>query len=274
MEATTQTTTTSTVTCAVCRKTKISELSKCGRCSSRFYCSTKCQKADWRTHKTECRRQNYILKIDLLPGYIINPRITRTLSCPATVTFAALHEALLVAFGWANTHLYDFEVFGHSETTGRSHRLSGPEPLFKLTDLDTIEDDFDIGIPTPPNRDSSKVRLFKVLDDPKTKGNTIHYNYDFGDGWEHVITCIGRTPATPHFVCLDGEGHGCAEDVGGPSGWEELLKAYDAETPTKDQKMTMKWFETFASNKDPRGLRGDLKWQWDKDGVNAALRGL
>jgi Plasmid pRiA4b ORF-3-like protein len=234
-----------------------------------LHAGTKCQKEDWPAHKAECRRQNYILKVDLDPESIKNPRITRTISCPATATFTAFHEALLVAFKWSNTHLYDFDVFGRTEHV----RFSGQGPLLKITDLDTLEDDFDFdyGMPKPPNRDSSKVKLYKVLDDPKN--GIIVYNYDFGDGWEHVITAIGRTAATAYFECLDGEGHGCAEDVGGPTRWGDLLKAYDAEHPTKEQKMKMSWFETFASNRDPRGLRGDLKWQWDKDGINATLRG-
>ena len=235
-----------------------------------FHTGPQCQKQDWPTHKAECQHQNYILRVDLLPRFITNPRITRTLSCPATATFAALHRALLVSFGWANTHLYDFDVFDHNDATGRENRLSGPEPIFKITDLKTVDD----GMLTSPTRDSSKVKLFKVLDDPKTRGKTIHYVYDFGDSWEHVITCTARTDATTHFVCVEGEGHGCAEDVGGYTGWKELLMAYDAQNPTKDQKERISWFETFASNKDPRGLRGELKWRWDKDRINAVLSEL
>jgi len=36
----------------------------------------------------------------------------------------------------------------------------------------------------------------------------------------------------------------------------------------------MSWFETEASNKDPEGLRGEKKWRWDKDRVNAVLQEL
>jgi hypothetical protein len=237
---------------------------------SPLHIGPQCQKEDWPTHKAECKRQNYILRVDLFPRFIINPRITRTLSCPATATFAEFHEALLVAFGWANTHIYDFDIFDHTDTRGRENRLAGGEPIFKITNMSTVED-FGFG---PPNRDSSKVTLFKILDDPKTKGKTIHYNYDFGDGWEHVISCTGRTDATAHFVCLEGEGHGCAEDVGGYTGWKELLEAYDAQNPTKAQKEKMSWFEEYASNKDPAGLRGELKWKWDKDRTNQVLAEL
>ncbi|KAL7621064.1 hypothetical protein AAE478_008376 [Parahypoxylon ruwenzoriense] len=256
--------------CAVCGREE-AKLLKCGRCLSRIYCSSHCQAQDWPTHKAECRRQNYILEVDLHPRFITNPRISRTLSCPATAKFSELHQVLQIAFGWASTHLYDFDVFEHSDVQGRENRLLGPEPIFKITDPDTLDGNFGF---MPPSRDSFKVTLFKVLDNPETKGKTIHYNYDFGDGWEHVITCTGRTDATTHFVCLEGEGHGCAEDVGGCSGWENLLKAYDAQNPTSDQKDLMSWFETFASNKDPEGLRGEMKWRWDKERINADLRVL
>ncbi|TVY58731.1 Uncharacterized protein LCER1_G002034 [Lachnellula cervina] len=243
--------------CAVCGKSGARTL-RCGRCSSRVYCGAQCQKKDWRTHKAECKRQNYILKIDLHPRFITNPRVTRTLSCPATATFASLHQALSIAFGWANTHIYEFEVFNHNDMRGRESRFSGGEPMFKIME---INEDFD----------GAKVTLLDILDDPKTKGKTIHYCYDFGDGWEHVISCTGRADATVQFVCLDGEGHRCAEDVGGYIGWQELLEAYDAEKPTKKQKASMSWFETQASNKDSEGLRGEKKWRWDKDKINTVL---
>ncbi|TVY43687.1 Uncharacterized protein LOCC1_G004653 [Lachnellula occidentalis] len=217
---------------------------------------------------------------NLHPRFITNPRVTRTLSCPATATFASLHQALIVAFGWANTHLYDFDVFDHSDVRGRENRFSGGNPMFKITatseesdpeESDYESDDESLG---PKDPDSAQVTLFDILHDPKTKGKTIHYCYDFGDGWEHVISCIGRADATAQFVCLEGEGHGCAEDVGGCIGWQELLKAYDADEPSKKQKELMSWFETQASNKDAEGLRGEKKWIWDKDNINTVLNEL
>jgi hypothetical protein len=143
--------------------------------------------------------------------------------------------------------------------------------MFKITDLETVDYGFGSVI---PNRDSSQIKLFNILDNPKTKGKTIHYNYDFGDGWEHVISCTGRADATKFFVCLEGEGHGCAEDVGGYSGWKNLLEAYDAEHPTKDQKEKMTWFETHASNQDPEGLRGEKMWRWNMDRISVVLSEL
>ena len=51
---------------------------------------------------------------------------------------------------------------------GEGRRRSGPQTIFKIMDLDTVDDNFSFGM-SPPNRDSSKVKLFVVLDDPKTK---------------------------------------------------------------------------------------------------------
>jgi len=69
--------------------------------------------------------------------------------------------------------------------------------------------------PDPPSQDSAKIRLHTVFEKSNVKGNAIYYTNDFGDGWEHVVTATGTAEATTHFVCLGGEGHGCAEDVGG-----------------------------------------------------------
>ncbi|KAF7921056.1 uncharacterized protein EAE97_011324 [Botrytis byssoidea] len=253
--------------CAVCHK-QGERVLRCSRCRSREYCGADCQTKDWPNHKAACRRQNYILKVDLFPRHFTNPRISRTLSCPTTASFADLHNALQVAFDWKNCHLYDFEVLDHNETMGSEHRLVMKPMLCKITDLDTLDSDSD------PAKDSKRTKLYQILDGERTTGKTIHYMYDFGDGWEHVITCSGRADPTTNFVVLGGEGHGCAEDVGGYSGWVDLLAAYESDEPTEHQRHLMSWFENEAHNKDPRGLRGAARYAWDKDRINAILNEL
>lgn len=95
--------------CRQCSKSSES-LHKCGRCKIACYCSKECQAAHWPTHKTKCRRPNYLLHFHLCPDDIDDPPVTRTLACPATATFDELHLALQIAFNWANTHAYDFAV--------------------------------------------------------------------------------------------------------------------------------------------------------------------
>ena len=53
------------------------------------------------------------------------------------------------------------------------------------------------------------------------------YRYDFGDDWRHEIVLEQVLPArhsVSHPICLDGQGHGPPEDVGGVLGYEEFLR--------------------------------------------------
>jgi hypothetical protein len=93
----------------------------------------------------------------------------------------------IVAFG------YNYDVFDHNDATGCENRLSGPESIFKIIRLESAR----VGL-GPPEKDSSKVSLFRVLDDSMTKTKTIHDVYDFGNGWEHIITNTRRTDLTAH----------------------------------------------------------------------------
>jgi hypothetical protein len=86
------------------------DLLLCGRCRDVSYCSRACQEATWPTHKTTCRRENYVIEFQLDPDDIQNPAVSRTLSCPADATFQKLHLALQGAFGWARAHCFDFVV--------------------------------------------------------------------------------------------------------------------------------------------------------------------
>ena len=47
--------------CAVCDKSD-SPLKKCSQCSSVFYCSVDCQKADWKSHKSNCINAEVYIK--------------------------------------------------------------------------------------------------------------------------------------------------------------------------------------------------------------------
>ncbi|KAL2003454.1 hypothetical protein VTN02DRAFT_3765 [Thermoascus thermophilus] len=281
--------------CAFCHRSD-RRLLACERCRSALYCGI--LPTDWPRHRAadDCRRPpNYILRVDLLPRFIRDPRISRTLSCPATASFAALHRALQVAFGWAGAHLYQFEVFDGDhggQGQGRENRRLGPEPALRLTDVSEVTNDY-----LPNCRESSEYRLRQVLDGDedernpptatgtgdtrqKNKNKTILYTYDFGDGWEHVVAVAGRARGTNHFQCLDGEGHACAEDVGGHAGWTRLLEAFDVagkeegEELSLDQEELINWYQGECRNGQRRGLRGSERWRWDRDVVNQRLRAV
>lgn len=99
-----------------------------------------------------------------------------------------------------------------------------------------------------------KVRLFSVSDNAKYRDMPMGYEYDFADCWEHDIAVVGRKDATNHFECVEGEGHGCAEDVGSGQGWAELKTAFRASRPNKEQKEKTQWYKYQASNAGQGGL--------------------
>lgn len=123
-----------------------------------------------------------------------------------------------------------------------------------------------------PEVDSKKIKLGKVLQNKEYEGAGIEYEYDFGDCWQHTVEVMGRAEASKKFSCLGGEGHGVAEDVGSDSGWLKLREAYRTMNPTTEQKERRTWFESGASNSDPRGLGNGREWDWDMIDVSARLR--
>lgn len=285
-------------------------LKRCGKCQKAFYCSQECQKTDWSSHKRVCvskadeeaaLAQNYLLKVQLKPGDIENPAIWRTLSCPAIATFEQLHMALQIAFGWATTHTYDFKVkdpdYNHEDEdedlgammlrvmeTYQRRQQSHTAPRQNLLRIIAkphdgpavfgAVDSMHSGTrshPRTPEKRSDKLKLYEVLEDAQYRDNGFEYEYDFGDCWTHEITVTGRTKHSDIFVCIAGEGHPCAEDVGSSPGWNKLVEAYKATRPTEDQREKREWFETQCSNRDRGGLAGDRVKQWDKQLVNRLL---
>ncbi|PHH91991.1 hypothetical protein CDD83_9438 [Cordyceps sp. RAO-2017] len=273
-------------------------LRRCSRCRRAAYCSRECQTAAWPAHKGGCVRPNYIVKFHLAPAEITGPAVTRTLSCPANAVFYMLHMALQTAFGWATTHSFDFAVLDPDyrepdnimdvmsrqmaarHPSGMGLSASAPrEYMFRV--VDPVEQTVFSGIdrmhegirchPRTAEKKADSYKLWQLFDDEQYQDHQILYTYDFGDNWEHHLTVMGRANPTTSFVCLDGSGHGVAEDCAGVNGWQELKAAYRAKKPSEKQLERRRWLETQASNADPRGLAGDRVHAWDRDKVNRDL---
>lgn len=200
----------------------------------------------------------YLLKVELLR--IENPRITRTLSCPADATFEELHTAIQIAFGWADCHLHQFEV--HPEASSWSPMLLRISP--------DAADDSDDDDPVP-RKSTEDYKLQTYFETRRFRDQDLIYQYDFGDSWEHLITVLGRGDKVEFFFCVDGEGHRCAEDAGGPSGWEDVRDAYKKSSGDKDLR---EWYENTCANGDAAGLKGEKVWRWDQAEINGHLLGL
>jgi hypothetical protein len=131
----------------------------------------------------------------------ITPLIWRRLLVPATITLPKLHDLLQLAMGWTNSHLHSFQI------GNKSYSMADAE-LDELQMLDeagyTLEEAL-----------GSSVREF-------------FYEYDFGDGWRHRIKLrhIEKPDAEWFYpLCVAGERAAPPDDVGGPPGYEEFLRA-------------------------------------------------
>ncbi|KAK0637566.1 Uncharacterized protein DIS24_g10687 [Lasiodiplodia hormozganensis] len=294
-------------TCSSCEKLPdaTTTLNRCSRCRTVAYCSKACQAAHWPAHQPFCKRPNYILDVCICPGEITNPVVKRTLSCPSTATFLELHYALQLAFGWTDTHNWDFcvkdpaykprafNLMDHIRRSGIRDRrqlaeLQGEdtsvydaqmaaEPrqfLLRIKSLpgmiyprtDAMFGDEAHAHPRTREKPANKVKLWEVLDKEPYKGQNLVYTYDFGDGWDHSITIAGRQPAISAFTCTYGEGRCPFEDAGGPERWQELKRNIRARTCTEDQKFDMLNSGIDLDSFDPNGF-----YVWSVDHVNKSL---
>jgi hypothetical protein len=95
----------------------------------------------------------------------IEPEIWRRVVVPRTFHLGDLHHVIQAAFGWWDYHLHQFMIGG-----------------LRYGDVDQI------GAPEfeaePRGFDESEVRL---LDFGYSDRVAFIYEYDFGDGWEHIV---------------------------------------------------------------------------------------
>jgi len=142
------------------------------------------------------------IRIELLD---IEPPIWRRLQVPGSYTFWDLHVAIQSAFGWTDTHLHEFRPCNQRDGTPR---------------LGMPLDDFDDNPPLP----DWEHRVADIL----TRANPrLEYEYDFGDGWRHLITLeevLTAAPGKKYPRCTAGERSAPPDDCGGPGGYENLLE--------------------------------------------------
>jgi hypothetical protein len=137
----------------------------------------------------------YELKVTLTD---IDPPVWRRLQLSGDLSLNQLHHALQIAMGWTDSHLHQFLI--------DDERYALPSP----------ED----GADRP--RDECKTRLRDVV----ALGSSFTYEYDFGDGWDHLIEVEHVDDAEPEApaLCTDGARACPPEDSGGPWAYAELLE--------------------------------------------------
>lgn len=174
----------------------------------------------------------YRLKITLRGS---RPPIWRRALVPGNLSLYKLHKAIQISMGWFDSHLHQFIIHGRI--------YSKPDP-----------DDFQ------PVIDERRHTLNGISLFEKTK---FIYEYDFGDGWEHLILVekIGpREPGVSYPVCIAGKRACPPEDVGGIYGYEEFLEA----TRNPDHEEHDSYLEWAGGEFDPDAL--------DLEEINRELR--
>jgi len=131
----------------------------------------------------------------------VTPPVWRVVLVPESICLDRLHRVIQIAMGWQDAHLHEFII-------GKV-RYGIPDPEWDAPGSLISEK----GIP-----------LAKALG----SGKRFRYTYDFGDGWEHTLTVEERGVASDspsRVACLSGENACPPEDVGGPPGYEDFLRA-------------------------------------------------
>ena len=144
------------------------------------------------------RVRGFRVRVDLMYA---KPPIWRRLVLPGDLVLDELHDVLQVAMGWQDGHLHKFGVGADRRTRA-----------YFVTRFDLSEGDDGLV--------EDGVRLDQVV---SGKGDRLFYDYDFGDGWEHVLVVedvFDDPPPVP--VCLTGKMACPPEDCGGLGGYEEL----------------------------------------------------
>uniref|UniRef100_A0A915E8F3 Plasmid pRiA4b Orf3-like domain-containing protein n=1 Tax=Ditylenchus dipsaci TaxID=166011 RepID=A0A915E8F3_9BILA len=131
------------------------------------------------------------------------PKVWRRIQVPKDYNFYQLHRAIVCAMGWQDYHLHQFEVT--IPGTNRKQRVADPNDYEESSLKDNVTSIADFFI------------------SPNTKA---HYEYDFGDSWEHELLFekeVAALAGTDYPKCLDGKMACPPEDCGGVYGYMELL---------------------------------------------------
>jgi hypothetical protein len=135
-------------------------------------------------------------KIELEHTY---PKVTRSFKVSPLISMYEMHHIIQIVMGWTNSHLYQFNV--------------GEEVI-----ADTRLVDDELG----PVTDVKGVMVTQVF---SHVGNTITYEYDFGDGWMHHLELveISTHPIDEVLPQIIGGENACPpEDCGGTYRYKEL----------------------------------------------------
>ncbi|MDX2246215.1 MAG: plasmid pRiA4b ORF-3 family protein [Bacteroidia bacterium] len=133
------------------------------------------------------------------------PPIWRRLLVQPKISFMDLHYIIQGAMGWENAHLFMF----YDKSGYNGLKIGVPY------DDDFYEEDI---------VEADKMLVNELLKVPK---DSCIYEYDFGDGWRHIIVLekILEDIILPKAICIKGTGACPPEDCGGMGGYYGMVAA-------------------------------------------------
>jgi hypothetical protein len=174
------------------------------------------------------------LRVTLLD---VSPTVWREVRVPSALPLSTVHAVLQIALGWEDRHLHEWRV---------------GDVIYGLSDEDSWGEDL---------ADESSALLAEVA----PADSVLRYDYDFGDGWEHLVEVLAVVPYdadVPPVACLGGARACPPEDCGGPSGYEHVLDALrDPDDAEHDE--VVEWL---GDHFDPA--------EWDRTSTNNRLEEL
>jgi hypothetical protein len=164
-----------------------------------------------------------------------------------------LHDIIQVSMGWGDEHLHVFVI--------EDERFGNPK------------------LGSDAEYDSRFVRLSEVVEEGHTR---FRYDYDFGDGWRHIIDVERTLPAKQgvrYPRCVKGERACPPEDCGGPYSYPYFLhQLRDADDEEHEEALDLagedfdpEEFDLDEVNEDLRYLRRWLGKRKGKHSLRAAF---
>ena len=165
------------------------------------------------------------LKITLCEGEI-EPTIWREILVRDDITtLLRLHNIIQDVFAWERSHFYNFHV---------------NNIVFENLSMD-MDDDSD--------SEDMKGKLLSTF--AFQKDDAFCYLYDFGDGWEHIITVkniLSLDTKQKYPFCIGGERNRPPENSGGPFGYLDILEAL-ADKKHEDYEEMYEYYGQYDSEK-------------------------
>jgi hypothetical protein len=175
------------------------------------------------------------------------PKIWRRLLLPGDMAMAEVHEVIQFVMGWEDCHMHQFVGAG-SAAGLRVGPLEDEDDDFGANEL---EDEAD----------------FPLDDLVSKKGSKFTYEYDFGDGWEHLLEVKAvhvRKDVKHEVSLLDGAMACPPEDCGGSWGYMELLAQFNKPKGKRNQEIMEMVEEDFDPTYfDLAGLEARIRKAYD-----------